>query len=70
MNVDIETETPDRKLRKNIDFRKELCVAINKHNRENGSNTPDHILADYLFACLCAYEEAVNRRTWWSDSDD
>ena len=43
-------------------FRKELEVIINKYSMENGSNTPDFILADYLFSCLIAYNKAVVKR--------
>jgi len=46
-------------------FRKELEVLINKHSRENGSNTPDFILADYLQNCLMAFDSAVFAREQW-----
>ena len=32
-------------------FRKELACLINRYSRENGSDTPDFILADYLDGC-------------------
>jgi hypothetical protein len=32
---------------------------------ENGSNTPDFILAQYLTSCLAAFDEAVNAREKW-----
>lgn len=47
------------------DFRDELREAINRHSQENGSNTPDIILADYLSACLLAFDAAVNAREKW-----
>jgi hypothetical protein len=46
-------------------FRKELLSLINKHSLENGSNTPDFMLADYLMACLNVYEETVKTRDLW-----
>ena len=47
------------------DFEKELKDLINKHSMENGSNTPDYILASYLLNCLCAFNEAIlNRQAW------
>jgi hypothetical protein len=46
-------------------FRRDLETLINKHSIENGSNTPDFILANYLVNCLDAFEIAVNRRTEW-----
>jgi len=49
------------------DFRKELSALINMHSKENGSDTPDFILANYLCACLEAFDNAVTRRTKWHD---
>ena len=36
--------------------------AINFHSAENGSNTPDFILAEYLTGCLAAFDKAVQER--------
>jgi hypothetical protein len=38
---------------------------LNKESAENASNTPDWILAKYLFNCLQSYEIAVNERDSW-----
>lgn len=46
-------------------FRKELEVLINQNSLENGSNTPDFILAEYLENCLKAFDYAVSQRTSW-----
>jgi hypothetical protein len=46
-------------------FRKELEQLINRHSQENGSNTPDFILARFLCHSLCAFDDAVNRREQW-----
>ncbi len=43
-------------------LKKEIENAINKVSRENESNTPDFILAEYLINCLIAYETAVKSR--------
>ncbi len=43
-------------------FRRELASLINRHSGENGSNTPDFVLADYLADCLAAFDRAVNAR--------
>jgi len=43
-------------------FRKELEVAINRCSMENGSNTPDFILAEFLESCLKAFDVALTRR--------
>jgi hypothetical protein len=47
------------KLRKNIE------TGINSASAENGSDTPDFILAEYLADCLAAYEKAVVAREKW-----
>ncbi len=54
------------------DFRKhsfiqELTKLINSLSLENSSNTPDWILAEYLFNCLMAYNEAVHERDKWNE---
>lgn len=47
------------------DFAKELERLINRHSQENGSDTPDFILAGFLGACLAAWNEATQRRETW-----
>lgn len=47
------------------DFRDELAALINRHCRENESNTPDFLLADYMAKCLAAFESVVERRERW-----
>lgn len=46
-------------------FRNELEVLLNRHCMENGSNTPDFQLADYLIMCLDALDVTINKRTAW-----
>lgn len=36
-------------------FEEELKELINKHSKENESNTPDFILAQFLNSCLEAF---------------
>lgn len=48
-----------------MDFRTALESLINEHSMENGSDTPDFILADYLYGCLLAFDKATKRRTDW-----
>jgi hypothetical protein len=48
----------------------ELAELLNRHSRENNSNTPDFILANYLMKCLEAFEVAVNKRSVWYDHHD
>ena len=51
--------------RQRTEFEELLRAAINRTCQENGSNTPDHILATYLLTCLGAFEVATNARTAW-----
>lgn len=44
---------------------KEIAALLNKASRENTSDTPDFILADYLMDALKAFEKATNKRTKW-----
>ena len=46
-------------------FRKELETLINKHSLENGSDTPDFILADYVCKCLKNFDEIIQAREQW-----
>lgn len=46
-------------------FEKELSDLLNKHCKENGSNTPDYILAEYLNNCLKNFEETSKTREAW-----
>jgi hypothetical protein len=69
-NVDlheIEIQHPEinQLPQKDISFREELEFVINRHSMENGSNTPDFILAEYLQHCLAAFDLAVKRRDKW-----
>jgi hypothetical protein len=44
----------------------EFQETINRHSLENGSNTPDWILAEYLYDCLMTFNAALQaRETWW-----
>ena len=44
-------------------FRKELECLINRTSKEDTSNTPDWILANFLSDCLAAFDNAVDLRT-------
>ena len=48
-----------------LDFHRELASVINRYSRENRSNTPDFILAEYLEACLKAFESSTQYRDHW-----
>lgn len=47
------------------EFEKELEQLINKHSLENGSNTPDFIIAQYLCSCLCNFNFTIAAREKW-----
>ena len=44
---------------------KQLEIIINKASRENESNTPDFLLAEFMMGCLKAGEEMINARDKW-----
>ena|SRR5690348_8302421 len=47
-------------------FDDELVCLLNKYSKENGSNTPDFILADYIGRCLENWNlTVVNREEWY-----
>ena len=46
-------------------FRKDLTELINAHSKENGSDTPDFILARYLVNVLENFDAAVKEREEW-----
>ena len=43
----------------------ELTALLNRHSLENGSDTPDFLLAQYLLACLVAWNTTVSAREVW-----
>ncbi len=51
------------------EFHKELAHLINKYSIENASNTPDWILAQYMDACLLAFDTAIQQRENWYGRD-
>ena len=57
--------TPEDMARRERTFRNALAGLINVHSRENGSGTPDFILAEYLADCLAAWDKNVRRREEW-----
>jgi len=50
-------------------FKEELCSLINKYSIENGSGTPDFILAEYLIDCLHALNFCIYSREGWYTRD-
>ena len=50
-------------------FEKALTDLLNFYEEENNSNTPDFILAQYLLACLGAWNTGVQQRASWHGKD-
>lgn len=46
-------------------FEDELVCLINKYSKENGSSTPDFILANFLIRCLGVFDETIIERSDW-----
>jgi hypothetical protein len=46
-------------------FRKELSDLLNKHSKENGSDTPDYLLADFVGEMIQVFDNAVRLRDKW-----
>lgn len=59
-----ELENPDEKRNAVVN---EFAHVINCYSLENGSDTPDFILAEYLMQCLEAFNMTTKRRTQWYD---
>jgi hypothetical protein len=53
-----------------MNFENELRTLLNKCNKENESNTPDFILAQYILGCLASFTEAVEERDAWYGKQD
>ena len=51
--------------KKTLSFHAELTALLNRHSMENGSNTPDFLLASYLCACLTIWDEHTVKRLKW-----
>lgn len=47
------------------EFRTELEQLINRYSKENESNTPDFILANFIINSLAAFDSAVREREIW-----
>ncbi len=48
-----------------MSLRDDIEVAINVHSAENGCDTPDFILAEFLTDCLAAFDKTVKARERW-----
>ena len=55
----------ERTERRHTELREGIASAINRVSAENGSDTPDFILADLLADVLKAFDKAVHARSRW-----
>ncbi len=46
-------------------LQRDLAALLNEYSRENLSDTPDYILAEFMLAALNAFEIGVNNRANW-----
>ena len=64
-NERTQTDSPAQR---KSEFREELCSLLNRHSRENESDTPDFILCSFLGDALNAFDRATRGRTEWYNS--
>jgi hypothetical protein len=58
-------EASNEKSNKQTQFEAELASLLNKYSLENGSNTPDFLLAEFLTQCLAAWDICNAKREAW-----
>jgi hypothetical protein len=51
------------------DLGEELAALLNRYNQEQGSNTPDFLLSEYLMSCLATWNTIVVKRDSWHGFD-
>jgi hypothetical protein len=53
------------------EFKNRLENLLNEYSMENGSDTPDFILAEYLIKCLENFDHIVSwRERWYGRGED
>lgn len=60
---------PMEKYKMNTKFQEELRELINRNSMENGSNTPDFILSEFLNGCLKCFDDSTTKRSKWYGND-
>lgn len=51
------------------ELEQELTTLLNQHCAENGSDTPDFLLAEFLMGCLEQWNRSVRQRDIWYGRD-
>lgn len=57
--------TQKKNIQKKNTLATELSGLLNRYSQENTSDTPDFVLANFLLACLEAYNNAICAREIW-----
>jgi hypothetical protein len=60
-----EPSQPDTSYQTAVEFSRDLAAVVNRYSRENASNTPDFVLAEFMVGCLRAWNETCHRREEW-----
>lgn len=47
------------------DLAEELASLLNRFSQENGSDTPDFLLSEYLLGCLAVWNTITVKRDSW-----
>ena len=58
-------EQPVTSVSASQEFLRAMAAVVNRFSRENASNTPDYILAEFMDATLAAFEKASRAREKW-----
>lgn len=56
------------RLKREESFRADLSALLNRYSRENGSDTPDFVLAKFVALALHAFDQAVLARDKWESA--
>jgi hypothetical protein len=48
-----------------LSFQNKIEQLINETSQENESNTPDFILAEFLYSCLVTFNKGIKQRDKW-----
>lgn len=62
---EVRYEQLDEIVTRETEFNRELTSLLNRYSKENGSDTPDFILANYLIGCLRTFNYTQNAREKW-----
>lgn len=67
--IEMEPQHTMENYKMNTKFQEELRELINRNSMENGSDTPDFILSEFLNGCLKCFNDSVTKRSKWYGND-